>query len=163
MRSVLWFVVVGMSLSIARADPFAVRNPSPSTTQVEEPRERDNADVSVRDPGKSQRHLGTWLAAGGGVMLVASGALSFYMRSRYDAALDRVESGNDLHGAIAEANHARQTAKIWGTTLFAGGAVAIGVGAYLYFTAPIKIRRERVTFVPSIESDRVGFALTGGF
>lgn len=162
MRSVLWFVVVGMSLSTAHADPFAVRNPLPPTTRTDEPSE-DSPDVSVLDPGKSQRHTGAWVAAGGGAMLAASGALSFYMRSRYDAALDRVQSGDNLRGAIAEADHARNTARVWGTTLFAGGLAAIGVGAYLYFTAPIKIRRERVSVVPSIESDGVGITLTGGF
>ncbi|HUS31225.1 MAG TPA: hypothetical protein VMZ53_22095 [Kofleriaceae bacterium] len=167
MKSVLAFVVVGMVVSTAHADPFAVRNPRPdappSVTATQQPA-RIEQRVEILDPGKSQRRTATIIVAGGGALYVSSLIVSLSMKSRYDDAIARLDSGEgDLQAAVDDANHARRIAQVAGTGLFAAGAVAIGVGAYLYFTAPIKIRREHVAIVPSVDSQGVGLSLSGGF
>lgn len=166
MRGIVVLGVLGMSFTTVHADPFGVRNPvpdaPPSAVPDPSPRESD-AKVEILDPGYSQRRNGTLVTAAGTVVIGASAVLSFTMKSRYDAALARLEAGDDPYRATDDANHARRVAQVWGTTLFATGVVAVGVGAYLYFTAPLKIRREHVVVVPAVDRDGVGFAVSGGF
>jgi len=49
------------------------------------------------------------------------------------------------------------------TVLVAGGAVAIGVGAYLVIAAPKHERRPAAAIVPAVSRDTIGLAVTGGF
>lgn len=167
MRGALVCVIVGLLVSTVRADPFDVRNPvpdaPPSTTTIDP---FATKPVEILDPGYSQRRLGVGFAIGGGVFLAGSLVLSRAMARRYDAALDRLDhldAGDSPASAIDDANHAQHVAKVWGTTLFAAGTLALGASLVLYVTAPAKIRREQLVIAPAVDRDGAGVAISGGF
>jgi hypothetical protein len=163
MRGAFAFVVVvGMLVSTAHADPFEIRNPVPDAPSRASSSDREPT-VELVDPGYAQRRNGVLVAAGGGAFIGASALLSYAMSVRFDAALARLEAGDDPQRATDDALRAQRIARNWGTGLFVAGAVAVGVGAYLYLSAPMKIRRERVVVVPAIDSNGAGFAIAGGF
>jgi hypothetical protein len=162
MRTVLVvLVVLGMSTP-AKADPFEVRNPVPLAPATTSARDKEPT-VELVDPGYIQRRNGAFVTAGGIAFLGASALVSYTMSVRFDAALARLEAGDDPSRATDDANRAQQIARNWGTGLFVAGVAAVGVGAYLYFSAPMKIRRERVVVVPAVDSNGAGFAISGGF
>jgi hypothetical protein len=155
-----------MCCTTARADPFAVRNPvpdaPPSKTSTIDPF-ATAPEVELLDPGYSRRRTAAVLAVGGGVLWGASFVLSRTMYARYNAALDRRDAGDDPYQATDDANRAQHIAKVWGTTIFAAGGLAIGAGLLVYASAPPKIRREHVVVMPAIDRDGAGVAISGGF
>jgi hypothetical protein len=154
--------VLGMLVSTARADPFEIRNPVPDAPPSADITPKETT-VEILDPGYVQRRNAVFVTAGGTMLLGASALLSYTMSRRWDAALARLDAGDDPQRAIDSATRAQHTAKWWGTGLFAAGAVAVGVGGYLYFTAPAKVRRERMVVVPAVDRDGVGVSIRGGF
>jgi hypothetical protein len=132
----------------------------------------------VVDPGAGRRKAAIITASAGGALLVGSLVVSLYAQSRYGRC---AENGNlkpvmgtgdnkrsadcptDDVKATAYANKYQHMAQVWGTSLFVGGAVFIGVASFLYFTAPEKERVDRTVFVPAVGPDQVGFAISGGF
>lgn len=118
----------------------------------------------VIDRGASRRHL----AVGGGALMAAAGGLSLYEHHIY---CQNVDCGNGMNkgqpkmvpDAVKNANGAHDVAHVWGTSIFTVGAVAIGVGVYLYLTAPKQERIDQTVWAPLVGPDRVGLAVTGGF
>ena len=49
------------------------------------------------------------------------------------------------------------------TSMFIVGLAGVGLGAYLYFTAPSATERQRTTIVPTIEPGGGGIAVLGHF
>jgi hypothetical protein len=150
-------VVIG-SLSAAHAEtptpsPFDVRTvPAAVSTDAAQP--PPVPPTQVVEHGARQRRTALWTAAGGVTLLASSFAVSLFERRQWDAALSR--------GDVDGANHAVDVARYVGTPLFVGGAVAVGVAALLYVSAP-RIRERRVLFSPAVGGDQAGLAITGGF
>ena len=115
----------------------------------------------VHDPGKGRRTAAMVVAGGGVALMIAAGGLSWYERGRWK---DH-EADCTLHvaSAVAICNDANHVAKVWGTTLFVAGSVAVAAAAFLYFTAPQREVIDQTVFAPVISPDGVGFAATGRF
>jgi hypothetical protein len=156
----LALVAVLGSASLARADapapfdPFDVRTVpaarGPSKLDPPPPRTMK----IVEDPGRTRRNAGLWTAFAGGALVATSFALSSVAATRFDAAVARgdVDAANDALGISRNA----------GTSLFFGGIAALGVGAWLYFSAP-SARERTVIVAPAAGPDQLGVALGGGF
>ena len=111
----------------------------------------------VVDRGAGRRRIALYLALGGGVAWTASAGISLWARSRYDH-----------YGSIdppdpVQQNHYRSIARYYGTSLLIAGTAAVGLSAYLYFTAPAKERIDQTVFVPAIGRDQIGVAASGSF
>jgi hypothetical protein len=151
-------VVIG-SLSAAHADgpapsPFDVRTvPAAVSTAAAQPPPVPPTETVI-EHGARQRRAALWTAAGGLTLVASSFAVSMFERHEYDVALSR--------GDVAGANHAQDVARYVGTPLFVGGAVAVGVAAILYVTAP-RMRERRMMVSPSVGGDQAGVAISGGF
>jgi len=141
--------------------------------------EGDNSVVVDRGAGRRKAAIIT--AAGGGVLLLSSLAVSLYASGKYkecasngvlldkepapdgDGQVDASCPEQDEQAAVDYANKYQRMAQVWGTTLFVAGTVAVGVAAFLYFTAPDKERIDRTVFVPSVGPNDVGVALMRSF
>ncbi len=145
--------------------------------------EGDNSTVVDRGAGRRKAAIIT--ASGGIALIIVSGTLSALAKRQYDKCADNGEVDRlnnttgeagpddlvdnkacpkqDLKGAADYANKYQRRAAYWGTGLFIAGSVAVGVAAYLYFTAPEKERIDRTVFTPVVSPTEVGFALTRGF
>lgn len=139
--------------------------------------EGDNSIVV--DRGATRRKIAIVTAIGGGLLMSASGLLSYLWQQEYNKcavdgdlkldAQDRVVTGcldgpaTDPQVAVDHANKYQRRAEVWGTTMFAVGAVTVGVAAFFYFTAPAKERVDRTVFTPVVGPTEVGFALSRGF
>jgi hypothetical protein len=66
-------------------------------------------------------------------------------------------------GDAKQANDLIDNASRYGTGIFVAGAVAIGVAAVVYFTAPQPEKIDQTVFVPTFDRDSAGFALSGHF
>jgi hypothetical protein len=167
MRTLVMTTLALLTCATARAeriDPFSVRKP---LTAVEAPAPVVKPDEPlVLDPGKSRRRAGTLTAVAGTTLIAGSATVSYVMKQRYERYAEngrvRPDFPGSLYEATVEANRAQQLARVWGTGLFLAGAATIGAGAYLYFTAPMKVRLERV-IVPVVGDDSVGVAASGRF
>jgi hypothetical protein len=127
----------------------------------------------VVDPGAGRRKAAIITASAGGALLVGSLVVSLVAKSRYGRCANNgmlkptaERDSGCPSGDTAATNYAndnQELAQRWGTGLFIGGAVAVGIASYLYFTAPEKERVDRTVFVPAVGPDQVGFAVSGGF
>jgi hypothetical protein len=131
----------------------------------------------VIDRGATRRKAALVTAAGGTALLIASGIVAFYGREKYNGCLGDnaqppplcplqdngmpVTSG--AQDGVKYVNHYHTLVQVWGTGLFVAGAAAVGVGAYLYFTAPSRERIDRTVFLPTLGPDQIGLAATGRF
>lgn len=116
----------------------------------------------IVDRGRGRRRTALYLAIGGGVLWGASAVVSGWAKSKYNSAnaiFVITQSPEDA----SKVNHYKDIARYYGTGLFVAGAVAIGVGAMLYFTAPQRERVDQTVFVPTIGPDQLGFAASGSF
>jgi hypothetical protein len=149
-------VVIG-SLSVAQAEtpsPFDVRTvPAAVSTAAAQPPPVPPTE-SVVEHGARHRRAALWTAAGGVTLAASSLALSLFERHEYNAAISR--------GDIDGANHASYVARYVGTPLFIGGALAVGVAAVIYISAP-PMRERHLIVSPAIGSDQAGLAISGGF
>lgn len=163
MRGLLVLVLVGAWGSIAHADPFDVRNPVPDAPPSASETIATTPTFDTLDPGYSRRRLGTLVAASAIVFWGASFAVSYTAAQRFKVDVMFIDEGTNVSKFTDDAHRAAEIGRWWGTGLFAAGAVAIGVGTYLYFSAPNKIRREHVMVAPAIERDAAGFSFSGAF
>jgi hypothetical protein len=163
MRGALVCVMFGLLVSTAHADPFDVRNPVPDAPPSASVTVDSEPAIKTIDPGYSRRRLGTLVAASAIVFWGTSFAVSYTAAQRFKVDVELVDAGIDVRNATRDADRAAEIGRTWGTGLFAAGVVAIGVGSYLYLTAPKKFRRERVTVVPAVGGDGLGVTLSGGF
>jgi hypothetical protein len=169
MRGALVCVLLGMLLTTARADPFAVRNPvpdaPPSASTTDDPFDT-NPKVEILDPGYAYRRNATLLAVGGGVLWGGAFVVAQVTRRRYDEALARIDDNSSYDeqvDAINDANHAQRIARWVSTPLFVTGALAIGASILVYSEAPPRIRREHIVVMPAVDRDGAGVAISGGF
>ena len=162
MRGALVMVVLGMVASTARADPFDVRNPVPDAPPSASTATDHEPTNETIDPGHARRRAGVLVASSAIVFWGTSFAISYAMAQRFKVDVMFIDERVDVAGHTADADRALDISRTWGTGLFAAGAVAVGVGAYLYFRAPAKFRREHVV-VPAVGSDTVGVSWSSGF
>jgi hypothetical protein len=141
--------------------------------------EGDNSVIV--DPGATRRKIAIVTAVGGGLLMAGSGLLSWHAQTKY---LECAEKGDlkdkepapdgdglpdascperDPQAAVDYANKYQRRAELWGTTMFVAGAVAVSIGAFLYFTAPEKERVDRTVFAPVVGPTEVGFSISRGF
>lgn len=124
----------------------------------------------VVDRGAGQRKIAVITAIGGGALILTSGAIGLLAHRNYV----KCTSGNQLtpggtcpesdpDKALDYANSQWRLARYWGTSLFVGGALAIGVATYLYVTAPDKERLDQTAIVPTVSADGAGLAAVGRF
>jgi hypothetical protein len=163
MRGALVCVMFGMLVSTAHADPFGVRNPVPDAPPSASVTAESQPTIETIDPGYSRRRTGTLVAASALVFWGTSFAVSYHAGHRFQVDVALIDAGIDVKNATADANRAAEIGRTWGTGFFAAGVVAVGVGTYLYVTAPKKFRREHVTVAPAIGGDVAGVTLSGGF
>jgi hypothetical protein len=121
----------------------------------------------IVDRGARRRKIAWVSAIGGAALMLASGGLTLYERHQYCGHFNEGKCGDDSQ-LIDEshrdpANHAWRVTHYGCSTIFGVGAVALGVGIALYFTAPAKERIDRTVFVPAVSPDHVGFAISGSF
>jgi hypothetical protein len=127
----------------------------------------------IVDRGKGRRTAALYLAIGGGVLWGATTAVALIARSRYfkcvngdgdfEPTLATCPHMNDPVAARDYANSQRDLARYVGTSLFAGGALAVSGAILLYVTAPKVERLDRTVFVPTVGPNDVGFAVSGRF
>jgi hypothetical protein len=130
----------------------------------------------IVDRGATRRKWAWASAIGGATLMVAAGALSLYEHGQYCDQFTKDPNDPDWCGKpvnlkpdTGTVNHRDNANSAWSithygaSTIFGVGAVAVGVGIALYFTAPAKERIDRTVFVPAIGSDQIGFALSGRF
>lgn len=128
----------------------------------------------VVDRGAGQRKVAVLTAIGGGALLLTSGAVALiahhnYVKCTSGSALTPSITGcpgsgpMDFGPARVYANDQWHLARYWGTSLFVGGALAVGVATYLYLTAPEKERLDQTAIVPTLSSDGAGLAAVGRF
>ena len=126
----------------------------------------------IVDRGATRRKFAWVSAIGGAALMLAAGGLTLYEQGQYcgefksegecgDPANLKDDAPGEDHRAAA--NHAWRVTHYGASTIFAVGAVAVGVGIALYFTAPAKERIDRTVFVPAVSPDHVGFAISGRF
>ncbi|MDB4955519.1 MAG: hypothetical protein JWO36_3088 [Myxococcales bacterium] len=171
LRTVLLLVLVSR---VVAADPFAtphgepvakeakgIASPAPQSSAVIQAPALQLLPCTFVDRGRSRRHTALWIGAGATAIWTFTLGLSVYEVQRYDRAIARFEAG-DPSGRI-EANRATRTQRVYATTLFSLGAVALGAAAYLYFTAPSKEAASRTAVVPTASGDQLGLAAVGRF
>lgn len=115
---------------------------------------------------KARRTVGKILTASGGALLVTGLVLGYIADKDYER---EFEVGNCMKGAMGSlcnaegyqrTGEARQLGTV-GTVVGIAGVAALGVGVFLWFTAPPET--ERVAFVPSVTNDSAGIAAVGRF
>ena len=148
-------------VQLARARAAAI------TKKLAEQRAAAPCACDVIDRGKGRRRAAKLTALGGVALWGSSLAVTWYARSKWADAVARLNAAttwspasNDL---VAEANHAQNIARLYGTGLFAAGTIALSVAAFLYVTAPGKEVQIRTALVPSAGDGVLGLTLTGGF
>jgi tetratricopeptide (TPR) repeat protein len=123
------------------------------------------------DRGAGQRKVAVVTAIGGGALLLTSGALALLAHHNYVKCTsgstftpgDSACPGDNAEAKRQYANDQYTLARYWGTSLFIGGAVAVGVATYLYLTAPDKERLDQTAIVPTLSPDGAGLAAVGRF
>jgi tetratricopeptide (TPR) repeat protein len=140
------------------------------TRDTRDPRDirvtRDMNEDQPRPTANAQRtKMGIGLAAGGGAAFIAGAAIALYARSKYNQCVDSDGIARPMclggqDGYLA-ANHYRNLARWAATPLVLGGAAAVGVGLYLYFTARSDSRT--VAWAPMVGANELGIAALGRF
>jgi len=130
--------------------------------------ERQRAEDDAPSSPASRRRTYAVMAAGTGVGLIATG-LVFGNLARGKWAEAKKICGDDL---ICDRDQAGEGTRVGGaahayanvsTGLVIGGAVALGVGGYLWFTAPSQSSRTPLRITPGAGTANVGLTLQGGF
>jgi hypothetical protein len=168
MKSLAVAIVVVSVMNVrasADPDPFATPNAVPSSRGVVPEPKPDTKIESLTtcvevDRGKPRRRMAKWIAGAGGALELASFGLGMYEQGRYKDATRNLYVNEN---AVAIANDARNITRYYVTGVFLAGTAALGVAAYLYFTAPPKEALTRTVVVPSVAPDQLGFAIAGGF
>lgn len=126
-------------------------------------------DTVVVDPGAGRRKIAIATASAGTALMIGSGIISYIARRHYNRVLHDnglsagVPCPPDKTAACMEANDQQALASHWGTPMFIGGALLVGVATYVYLTAPQAERVARTAFVPTLAPDGIGVAAVGRF
>lgn len=129
----------------------------------------DGSNTIFVDRGRGRRHAGLIVGAAGIGLLAADGIVAWRAASLYHdneaCATDATmcKAGQTKSGALAATDRARTLASWGGDGLFIAGLAAVGIGGYLYFTAPKAERIDRVVWTPAVGPDHVGLAVSGAF
>lgn len=108
-------------------------------------------------PRRPERYL---VLAGAALWVTGAGLVAYEKYAVYDPAAERYAQTRDPEDR-RRANTAQNVADYAGTAMFAVGAVAIGVGGYLWWT---RDRRESaVSIVPHVTGGATGIGLVGTF
>jgi tetratricopeptide (TPR) repeat protein len=162
---------VTVTLELERA-PVVAPPPAVVTDDapVTRPASTDDApsDDAPSPPPRSRRRTYAVIAGGSGLALVATGMVfGSLARSKWSDV--KALCGDDLVCEIDQGDEGRRlsdaahrNASI-ATGLAIGGAVAIGVGAYLWLSAPSPGDRTALRVVPTAGAASVGLTLQGGF
>jgi len=127
--------------------------------------ERDGETEIVTHPGRDQRRAAAAIALGGLVLGGVAFGMCMYERGQWEDArlrLDGATTGEARIDAQDDANHAADVAKYAGTAMFAGSVLAVGVAAYLYFSAPRETHRT-IIIGPTVTPTSGGLGLSGAF
>ena len=143
------------------APPVAVVAPRATTDAVKPERDDEPAPVS-------HRRLYGALAGGAGVALIATSLVfGSLATSKWNDVKklcgDDASCEPDQSAEGRRLNNAAHTDASIATGLAIGGAVALGVGAYLWFTAPSSARRTALELRPGAGSASAGLTLVGSF
>jgi tetratricopeptide (TPR) repeat protein len=116
----------------------------------------------------SNRRTYAAIAGGGGVALLATGLLFGNLaRNKWSDAKalcgDDLTCSPDQHDAGRRLSDAAHLDATLATGLAIGGSLALGVGAYLWFTAPARADRTALRLRPGAGPASVGVTLQGGF
>ena len=136
------------------------------------------SNAIVIDRGKTRRKIAIGTAIGGAVVMGVAIGFGYYERSQYCV----IVSGGPCDGPsgpngspmlrpkymtpayASEANNDYMfNAKWYGTGIFIAGAAMVGAAAVIYFTAPQPEKIDQTVFVPTLDRNGAGFALTGRF
>ncbi|HEY1555750.1 MAG TPA: tetratricopeptide repeat protein [Kofleriaceae bacterium] len=120
----------------------------------------------IVDRGAMRRRAAIVAGIVGAVVLATGSGVALYEYGQYHNHKDTYEKVGTDGGKTSDlddANHAAWVARYWGTGLVAGGLVAMGAAAFVYFTAPQAERVDQTVFAPVVAPDHVGFALSGSF
>jgi hypothetical protein len=131
-------------------------------------------DTVVVDTGAGRRKIAVITAATGGALMITSGIISLIARREYNKTLDNIRAmtpGWSVGTACpvadtalcAHANDQQKLASHWGTPMFIGGALLVGVATYVYLTAPQAERVQRTAFIPTLSPDGIGLTAVGRF
>lgn len=163
---------VTVTLELERA-PVREAPPRPRVTGDAAPatRKRSVQDQPAEEesaPPASRRRTYAVIAGGTGVALVATGLVfGTLARGKWDDV--KALCGDDLTCEIDQGAEGKQLSDAAhldaniATGLAIGGAVAIGVGAYLWLTAPSRPDRTAWRLRPGVGTASVGLTLQGGF
>lgn len=119
-------------------------------------------------PGRGRAMVGLGVA-GGGVALLAGGVVAgLSARSLWNDAFDSGLCDHDTHQCSpdGQAQTDRARSRVLVANLLGGaGLVAVGVGTYLYLTAPRGGERpaSAMAWTPTVGPDHVGVTFAGGF
>jgi tetratricopeptide (TPR) repeat protein len=128
-------------------------------------------DSIVVDPGAGRRKVAIVTASAGGALLITASVIALYAKSQYKCAngthIDLTTSSYcmslDEPTLRKRDNDARVLAEYWATSIAVAGVVAVGVAAYVYFTAPQAERINQTVFVPTLSPAGLGLAAVGHF
>lgn len=156
---------VTVTLELERA---AIAAPAPRPPAVPAPATHAIARPLTDDPPRSHRKTYAVIAGGTGLALVATGLVfGSLARSKWSDA--KQLCGSDL---VCEPAQGAEGTRLSGaahrdgniaTGLIIGGAAALGLGTYLWLSAPSHAERTALRLVPSATPTDVGLAVTGGF
>jgi hypothetical protein len=118
---------------------------------------------------KSSRRTIGLITAGTGAAAIATGVvLGLVARNKYRDAFDsgcqEVPDGQDVCSAEAQGEtESAITIGTTGTVIGVIGIAAVGVGAYLWWTAPSERNERKVSVVPTLSPDAAGLTAIGRF
>lgn len=118
--------------------------------------------VTVRS---SRRTIGIITTASGAAAIATSVVIGLVAKGRYDSALETCD-GSDPPRCPPESQTKTENARTLGnvgTVVGAVGAVAAGVGLYLWLGAPKSSEQRQVSIVPHVDGDSAGLAAIGRF
>lgn len=142
--------------------------PAPAAAPEARPADSHPADEAPGTGRAPRATYGLITAAAGGGLVVTGLVFGQLARSRWQSAEDRCgghvcANADELNDGPVGAARTRATVS---TVLVIGGAAAIGVGAYLYFTAPGRDARGTSTalrLTPGASASAVSLTLDGRF
>jgi hypothetical protein len=161
MRFASLVVALGLVGRTLWAQP-AEDTPTPPAVSPEPPRLVRQEIVYDVDPGAARKRTALWVFLGGSALLLASNQLSWYEKTQWERAVG--PSGQPQTSAdVDAANHAVKVARYGATPLFVAGAAGIGTAVYLYLTAPNREHVRKTVWMPVVDADHAGVAVTGRF
>jgi hypothetical protein len=125
----------------------------------------------IIDRGAKRRKIAIITGVSGGALIAGSLGVAYLAKIKYDSCFDTSPMKVFTPTKCAPTDReARDYANKWwwvaryvATPMFGAGVIAVGVGTYLYLSAPQRERIDRTVFVPTIAPDQLGFSAVGHF